>query len=69
MRSLSRVDALLSQPTRRVDRVKSSVTLDRHLYEGFRDLCEHRGLTQSEVLDALLADLLARHPAAPPSSN
>jgi hypothetical protein len=57
----TRVHALLSKPVKKADRIKSSFALDRQLFEGFKTLCEERQLTQSEVLEALLEDLLTRY--------
>ena len=73
MKTVSQVDSLLSKPCQRVERTKASFNLDKKLADGFRALCEERDVTQSELLDALLADLLARHtPAgvrAPPARS
>lgn len=61
MKVTSQVDSILSRPTCKPDRVKTSFAIDRTLFDGFRALCEHRAVSQSVLLEALLADLLARH--------
>lgn len=57
----SPIDTLLSKPVKKVERIKSSFNLDKKLFDGFRALCEERQLTQSEMLDAMLEDLLRRY--------
>lgn len=57
----SQVEMMLSRPLRKVERVKSSFNLDRTLVDGFRALCDARDITQSELLEAMLGDLLDQH--------
>lgn len=65
MKPTSQVDAIFSKPARKVERVKSSFNLDKALFDGFKILCEERGVTQSEAIDAMIADLLSRYKTAP----
>lgn len=66
-KNTSQVDALLAKPVRKAQRIKTSFNLDKSLFDGFRTLCEERDLAQSELLDAMLADVLARYKAEKPN--
>lgn len=65
MKTQSKVQALLAQPSKKSERTKSSFCLDKNLFDGFRSLCEERGITQSDMLDAMLADLLEMSKTGP----
>lgn len=56
--SRSKVEALLSQSPRG-DRVATSVKLDKGVWEGAQAFCRERGISPSELVEALLEDLLA----------
>lgn len=54
----SAVQELLNKSTGVKPRVKTSFNLDKELFERFKQLCDLKGVSQSEVMDALLEDLL-----------
>ena len=54
----SAVQELLNSSVGVRARVKTSFNLDKALFEKFKQLCEGKGVSQSEVMDALLEDLL-----------
>jgi hypothetical protein len=56
----SQVQTLLSKPVKKIDRVKASFNLDRQLFEGLKAICIEREITQTELLEAMIADLLAQ---------
>ena len=58
MKTQSRLHSLLSKPVKKTDRIKASFNLDRELFEGFKGICEEREITQSDLLEAMMADLL-----------
>ena len=60
MRNSNQVQFLLSQPVRKVDKVKASFSLDRELFDGFKAICEDRRITQGGLLEAMLEDLIVQ---------
>jgi hypothetical protein len=54
----SKVSELLSSSVGVKARTKTSFNLDKGLFEEFKVLCEGKGIGQSELIDALLEDLL-----------
>jgi len=54
----SAVSELLNKAVGVKPKVKTSFNLDKGLFEEFKLLCESKGIGQSELLDALLEDLL-----------
>jgi hypothetical protein len=59
MRPPSKVDSLLNQGPKG-EKKKASFNLTRGTFERFAALCDARGVGQSDLIDALLEDLLDR---------
>lgn len=55
----SRVDALLSQAPKGTKKA-TSFKVEAVLYDRFQEVCKSRGITTSELLEAMLEELLAR---------
>ncbi len=66
----SRVEALLNQAPRG-ERAATSFKVDRKLYDGLRAVCDSRGITTSDMVEALIEELLARvqQPVAVPAKR
>jgi hypothetical protein len=57
----SKVETLLARQAP-AKRVKAMLSLSEPLYAGLRHVCDERGVGVSEMVDALVEDLLSRVP-------
>ena len=59
MKASSKVDALLARQAP-AKRVKAMLSLSEPHYDGLRAICRERGIGLSDMVDALVGDLLVR---------
>ncbi len=66
----SRVEALLAAAPKGT-RIATSFKLDKGLYDSLKAVCNSRGITTSELVEAMIEEILARveQPAAAPAKR